>query len=100
MKKKKIIELGSTVRCVVSGFTGIAIARAEHIHLCDRYTVQPPVGADGKVPGTAWIDGHALVVLAPPSEEIKKSVAEMVELNRTEEKPGVGGPLEEGNASI
>lgn len=93
MDKRKI-ELGSTVRDVVSGFTGVAIARAEHIHLCDRYSVQPMVGKDGKPNTPFWIDGHALVVVAKPSKELKDSIAVMAQRNASEETPKVGGSME------
>ena len=38
MNKK--IELGSKVKDIVSGFTGIAITRLEYLNGCVRYTVQ------------------------------------------------------------
>lgn len=96
------IELGSLVEDVVTGFKGIAVCCARHIHLCDRYTVQPlyKEGAE-KTPESLWIDGHALRVLRPPTDELRASVAAMNERITNKETPAkVGCAAERGNKSI
>jgi hypothetical protein len=95
------IELGSLVEDVVSGFRGVAVACARHIHLCDRYTVQPRIGSDGKQPEPAWIDGHALRVIDPPSEELKKSISSMKErIEKKATQAKVGCAMSKGKMSI
>lgn len=51
---------GDTVRDKVTGFTGIVVARYDYISGCNRYCVQPKVGADGKMPDSTNIDEPAL----------------------------------------
>ena len=70
----KDIELGSKVKCKVTGFTGIAVAVLKSIHKCDRYHVQPPVNKDGIIPEAMAIDGLSLTVVAPPEKEVAESI--------------------------
>lgn len=71
MKTEQIeIELGSKVKDRVTGFCGIAVARTKHLYMCDRYTVQPPIDKDGKIPEAFSMDGFALEVLEKPSDKI------------------------------
>ena len=58
-----MIRLGTHVRDRVSGFTGVVENRASFLHGCDRYCVQPMVGADGKMPDSAMVDEPQLEVL-------------------------------------
>ena len=60
-----MIELGSEVRDRVTGFTGVAIGRTLWLTGCATITVQPKVGADGKLP-----DSHSL---DEPNLDIVKS---------------------------
>lgn len=84
--EERVIELGSKVRDRVTGFEGIAVARAIHLYMCDRYTVQPEVDKEGKMKDGLWIDGLALDVIAPPSALVKESLPEP--------QAKVGGPME------
>lgn len=59
---KMKIELGSEVKCRVTGFTGVAIGRTEWINGCARVVVQPKVDKDGKVPEPQNIDEPQLEV--------------------------------------
>jgi len=43
------IKLGMKVRDVVTGYEGIATSRTIYMRGCDRFSVSPPVGADGKL---------------------------------------------------
>jgi len=71
-EKKQMIKLGSKVKDVVSGFSGIAIGRCEYITGCTQYGVAPGVGKDGKIQESQWIDETRLVVTAAPSKEIAR----------------------------
>ena len=53
-------ELGTKLRDRVSGFTGIACSRTIYLNNCDRYSLQPQVGDDGKLPETQWFDENVL----------------------------------------
>ena len=50
------IALGDTVKDSVSGFVGVAVAKTEWLNGCTRWTVQPPVDKEGKLPETATFD--------------------------------------------
>jgi hypothetical protein len=63
-----LIDLGCKVRDRISGFTGIVVARSQHIHGCNRYGVQPPIDKDKKLPDCSWFDEPALDVLAAPQK--------------------------------
>lgn len=63
---RKII-LGSKVRDWESGVEGIAVTRAEYLNGCVRYGVQPPMGKDGKVPDTEYVDEEQLEVIERPA---------------------------------
>ena len=65
------INLGDKVKDSVSGFTGIAIGRTSWLQGCDRITIQPPVGKDGKLPDSASFDEPQLIVLTP--KKVKKA---------------------------
>ncbi len=57
------INLGDKVKCQVTGYTGIVVAKSRHIYGCDRVGVQPPLDKDGKLPEVGWfdIDGVELI---------------------------------------
>lgn len=57
------VKLGDTVRDIVTGFTGIAVARTQWLHGCDRIAIQPPVGKDGKPVDNAAFDIMQIEVL-------------------------------------
>lgn len=58
-----MIILGSKVRDTVSGITGIAVARTQWLHSCERITIQPPVDKDGKLMDAYTVDEPQIEVL-------------------------------------
>ena len=80
-----MIELGSKVRDIVTGFTGIVTSRAEHLTTCRRYWVQPEADKDGKTPDGQWVDEPTLMVVKEPSKEIR-------EMKRALQTPAPAGP--------
>jgi hypothetical protein len=70
-----MIELGSKVKDMVSGFTGIAVARYEFMYGCTRYSVQPLATAKkpGKLEKSETFDEPQLEVLETPTKEVAKS---------------------------
>ena len=51
-----MIKLGQQVRCIVTGFTGIAISRVEYLNGCVQYCVKPPVKDDGTLVDDSFTD--------------------------------------------
>ena len=54
---------GDKVESLTTGFKGMITARADHLHGCNRYMVQP-MGKDGKLPDSYWLDEDDLNVVA------------------------------------
>ncbi|RIV20378.1 hypothetical protein DYU11_20215 [Fibrisoma montanum] len=57
-----MIKLGQKVRCIVTGFTGIAISKVEYLNGCVQYCVKPPV-VDNKSADGEYIDQQQLEVV-------------------------------------
>lgn len=63
MSKDKI-ELGDKVKCSITGFNGIAFARTQWLHGCDRITVQPTTLDDkGNARETQTFDEMQLILV-------------------------------------
>lgn len=59
-----MIELGQTVRCKMTGFTGIAEARLEFINGCIQILVRPKNKTkDGEYPTGTYVDIELLDVV-------------------------------------
>jgi len=58
-----MIKLGQQVRCIVTGFTGIAISRVEYLNGCVQYCVKPPVKDDGTLVDGSYVDIEQLEVV-------------------------------------
>lgn len=57
------VELGDFCECEITGFKGVAVARGIFRHTVDRFSIQPPVGIDGKIPDAYDIDVTSLRIL-------------------------------------
>lgn len=44
------VAMGDEVKDRVTGYVGIVVAMYAYFNRCQRILVQPPVGADGKIP--------------------------------------------------
>lgn len=61
---KNEINLGSIVRCKVTGFKGTAIARLEYLNGCVQYGIKPVVDKKtGKMEDAQYIDSQQLEVV-------------------------------------
>ena len=83
------IPLGSTVKCRVTGFTGVAENRAAFMYGCDRYFVQPTCGDDGKMPDGAMID-HPQLEILNEGKQVMEPLHEppcLVEMGQSVEDP-------------
>jgi len=65
------IELGDKVKCIYSGFEGVAIARTEFINGCVQFSVLPK-SKDGKIPEEIGIDEDSLKVVGTTKKQVKK----------------------------
>ena len=66
------IKLGTKVRDRITGFTGIAVGKIEHINGCIQFIVRPK-GKDGKTMPDAWnIDVDHLEIVSSGGVKIKK----------------------------
>ena len=59
-----MVKLGQTVRDVITGFEGVAIARTEWLYGCIRITVQPRSMHEGKPVESQTFDEAQLAVVA------------------------------------
>jgi hypothetical protein len=66
-----MIELGSKARDTVTGFTGIVVASHKYLHGCMRYSLQPPIGKDGKLPDQQTFDEPQLRVISTPKQRAR-----------------------------
>ena len=69
MLGSKKVKLGDKVKDKVSGFTGVIVSQHEYLNGCTRFTIQPVIDKDGKLPDSATFD-------APQLELVEKKVAE------------------------
>lgn len=57
------IELGANVKCSVTGYVGVVVARTVWLYGCVRIQVQGPIDKDGKVPEIVGFDEDQLTVI-------------------------------------
>jgi len=53
-------ELGTKVKCRVTGFKGIIVGRNEWINGCKQYLVKPKIDKSGKLVDGEWMDEEQL----------------------------------------
>lgn len=64
-----IFENGIEVESNISGFKGMITSRAQHLHSCNRYYVNPKVDKDGKLPDGYWFDEAEIIEIEPATLE-------------------------------
>jgi hypothetical protein len=69
-RKEKVLSLGAKCRDTVSGFTGVAIAMTQFMTGCTRWTLQPEVNKEGKLPERETFDEPMIEVLQPAKVEL------------------------------
>ena len=68
-----MIELGSKVKDLYTGFVGIAIARTEWLYACTRITVEPlKLTKDGAIGQTEAFDEQRLTVITKAKPKVAK----------------------------
>ncbi len=66
------IKLGNKVRCKITGFTGIAIAKTEFINGCIQWNVLPKGDKNNKMPEDISIDEQSLEIVPIKKKPVKK----------------------------
>lgn len=69
------IKLGDKVRCKITGFEGVAVAKSEFINGCIQFSVVPKISKKepGLMPDPTEIDSHSLEVIPSKKKKIIKS---------------------------
>lgn len=68
-----MIELGSRVKDLYTGFVGTAVARTDWLFGCIRYSVEPTkLNKDGSFAESVWIDEQRLTVVKKMKLKIGK----------------------------
>ena len=80
-------ELGSEARDTITGFSGIIVCRAQWIHNCNTYTLQPTeLQKDGSIKDTCTFDEPALKLIeekiVPPKRDTGGPRDEVPRTNR------------------
>jgi hypothetical protein len=90
-----MIKLGQEVKDKVTGFTGIAVFRAEHLFGCIRIGVKPQeFGKDGRLQEQEFFDEGALEVV---SDGVMPKISEGEPEKKFPDAPG-GAPI--GNVPV
>lgn len=84
------IDLGSRVKCKITGFEGVVIARTEWLSGCTRVTVKPEKLKDGKTIEAETFDEPEVEVIG-----VHRMVKERQKAAKQEEKQKRGGPRPE-----
>lgn len=65
------IKIGDKVRCKITGFTGIVVAKVEFINGCTQFSVLPQkLDKDGNYPEGVDIDQESLEIVKRPRKKI------------------------------
>ena len=68
-----MVKLGDKVRCIHSGFVGVAVSKTEFINGCIQFGVVPPVNKKAQAyPEEVNIDKSSLELVSRPKKRIKK----------------------------
>lgn len=61
-------ELGSEVKDIISGFTGLVFSRSQWLYQCNTYGIKPKGLKDGKPIDTCWFDEPSLELIKKEKE--------------------------------
>lgn len=71
--KTNQFDLGVKLKDLVSGVTGIAVARLEHLNGCVHYCIKPLADKDGKEIEGIYVDSQQIVKV---SDGIRKQITQ------------------------
>ena len=66
------IQFGDKVKCKITGFIGVVIAKTEFINGCVQWNVLPKGDKSNKMPEDIAIDEQSLEIILPKKRIIKK----------------------------
>lgn len=66
------IKLGSKVKCKITGFIGVAVAKTEYLNGCIQYEVAPKVKKNNEIVESVAIDSQSLEVIGSKKKKIEK----------------------------
>ena len=66
-----MVELGDKIKDKITQFTGICVVEHEYTEGEKRFTVQPPIDKEGKIPDSVTFDASSLEILAKGEVEFK-----------------------------
>ena len=95
------IQLGDVVKCIHTGFVGVAIYKTHFVNECIQFGVAPKVGKDNKTPEEIGIDSQSLVIVKR-GKKGKEFDAEILKRKKEAEKDyprrieSTGGPMTRG----
>ena len=87
-----MIELGDRVKCIYTGFTGIAVAKTIFINGCEQISVAPKWDGKSQLIDEMGIDSQSLKIVKKNPIKLKEKAEEMLEALE-EEDEGTGGPM-------
>ena len=73
LSKKKDTNLGKKMKCIVTGFEGIATSKIEFLNGCFQYCLKPPIDEKGKMPDGEWIDVEQLELVRKTPVRTKRT---------------------------
>ena len=94
------IELGREVRCLVTGFTGIATSRTEYLKGCVKVCVQPKVDKEGKHPDGFFLDEPQLEYTKNKKNVFGKKIEEVKADGRWKGGPPIRATNSNGLSSL
>jgi len=87
-----MIVLGQKARDVITGFTGVAIARTEWLNGCVRVTIQPPLDKDKKHVQSETFDEEQLEVVKSEPIQLPGIRQDVVRLSNARARTGGDRP--------
>lgn len=82
------IKLGSTVRDVYTGFTGVAAGRTEYLYGCARIMIEPRELHEGKPMDPVWFDEQRIELVAAELPRISESSSAVIGGPQNDPQPG------------
>lgn len=65
-----MVKLGNKVKDNITGFFGIAVARSEWLHGCNRIAIEPQELKDGMPIEAQWFDEQRVEILVDKEPEV------------------------------
>ena len=66
------IKLGDKVKCKITGFTGVAVAKTEFLNGCIQFMVAPKGDKKNKMPEEIGIDEQSLEIIKVKKKVVKR----------------------------